>query len=48
MPSFSPPRIIRSARWSRASIKPQIASLGWTPYSGRTVTPAISAESTAG
>ena len=41
-PSFSPPRIIRSACCSRASISPQMNTRGWPPCGGRTATASIS------
>ncbi len=44
-PSLSPPRIVRSALCSRASIRPRIASRGCPPCGGRTATSSISVRS---
>lgn len=43
VPSLRPPRIIRSARCSRASRRPQMASCGCRRHTGRTVTRSVSA-----
>ena len=48
VPSFSPPSTRRSARCSRASSGPQIASRGWRPKRGRIVSVASIVASSAG
>ena len=48
VPSFSPPSTSRSARCRRASSGPQMASRGWRPKVGRTISGSSMAASSAG